>query len=74
MFVFPSLTRKLAFDDSPDQTLKPFITDRPGLDWEHHIAETPRDLWRVGGLDAPPSFSEAEKIWVETNKPTPWRL
>jgi Putative oxalocrotonate tautomerase enzyme len=49
------------------KALKPFITDRPELEWEHHIYETPRDLWRVGGLDPPPPESEAEKSWKEKN-------
>lgn len=32
------------------QTLEPHIQARPELEWEHHIYETPRDLWRVGGI------------------------
>ena len=54
------------------QALRPWIADRPELSWEHHIAETPRDLWRVNGLDAPPSNSEAEAMWTRENKPLPW--
>jgi len=54
--------------------LKPFIADREELEWEHHIYETPRDLWRVAGLDAPPQDSEAEKMWVEKNFPVPYEV
>lgn len=49
--------------------MKPYIIDRSEIDWEMHIYETARDLWRVQGLDPPPSHSDAEKEWVEKNKP-----
>jgi len=48
--------------------------DRPELEWEHHIYETPRDLWRIQGLDPPPQFSDAEKLWIEKNKPVSYHL
>lgn len=43
--------------------------DRDGVDWELHISETPRDLWRVQGIDPPPTDSEAEKSWKANNMP-----
>lgn len=49
--------------------MKPHIIDRSELDWEMHIYETQRDLWRVQGVDAPPAFTEAEKLWFDENKP-----
>jgi hypothetical protein len=52
--------------------LKPHIIDRPEIQWELHIYETPRDLWRVQGLDAPALGSEAEKEWVRLNKAVPY--
>ncbi|KIW18499.1 hypothetical protein PV08_02787 [Exophiala spinifera] len=58
--------------DKINDTLKESIIDRGELDWEMHIYETPRDLWRVQGMDAPPAFSEAEKEWKEKNKPVPY--
>ncbi|KAI1617229.1 putative oxalocrotonate tautomerase [Exophiala viscosa] len=58
--------------DVINEVLKPFIIDRKELDWEMHIYETPRDLWRVQGLDPPPVASDAEKFWAEQNKPTPY--
>ena len=58
--------------DKINDGLKPWIADRPELMWEHHIAEHPRDLWRVQGLDPPPSYSEAELEWTRTNKPAAW--
>jgi len=57
---------------SISQTLKPYIIDRVELDWELHISETPRDLWRTKGIDPPPAHSDAEKMWVEKNKPVPY--
>jgi len=54
--------------------LKPHIADRPELEWEHHIYETPFDLWRVQGLKAPPPESEAEARWTRENRATPWKL
>jgi hypothetical protein len=52
--------------------LEPHIQARPELEWELHIAETPRDLWRINGIDPPPSNSEAEKTWKEQNKALPY--
>jgi phenylpyruvate tautomerase PptA (4-oxalocrotonate tautomerase family) len=49
----------------------PFTTDR-GLDVEFHVEETPRDLWMINGLRPPPSGSDAEKLWVEQNRPVPY--
>lgn len=51
--------------DMINVALKPFITDRKELEWEHHLSETPRDLWRVNGIDPPEQESEAEKSWKE---------
>ncbi|WP_406432093.1 tautomerase family protein [Streptomyces sp. NBC_00631] len=51
--------------------LAPFIKER-GFDWEIHFDETPRDLWRVQGLIPPESFSDAEKMWLEENRPVPY--
>jgi hypothetical protein len=57
-----------------EKTLKPWIEDRKELQWEIHISETPRDLWRTQGIDPPSSGSETEKVWVKQNKPTQYRL
>lgn len=55
------------------QVLKPFIADRGDLDWELHVAETPRDLWRVQGIDPPPNDSEAATRWRADNKASEWQ-
>jgi len=54
------------------QALKPFIIDREELDWELHVCETPRDLWRIQGLDPPPPHSDNEKLWAEKNRAIPY--
>ncbi|RYO42797.1 hypothetical protein AA0111_g705 [Alternaria arborescens] len=58
--------------DKINETLRPYILDRKELDWEMHISETPRDLWRVQGIDPPPTDSEAEKSWKAKNYAHPY--
>lgn len=36
-----------------DAALKPHIADK-GYDWEYHVDETPRGLWKINGLNPPP--------------------
>lgn len=57
--------------DKVNEALKPHIADK-GYDWEYHIDETPRSLWRTNGLSPPPWRSVAERKWAEANKPFPW--
>ncbi|KFY26016.1 hypothetical protein V491_01509 [Pseudogymnoascus sp. VKM F-3775] len=54
-----------------DGILKPHIEEK-GYNWEYHIDETERQLWKVNGLYAPPFGSQSEKIWFAANKPLPW--
>jgi hypothetical protein len=56
-----------------DKALKPHIADR-GYDWEFHIDETERGLWKINGLIPPPYKSEAERLWIKQNRPVPWEL
>lgn len=58
--------------DKVDAALKPHVQDK-GYDWEYHIDETERRLWRVAGLYAPPFGSEEEKMWFRVNKAVPWK-
>ncbi|KAF2844867.1 hypothetical protein T440DRAFT_502842 [Plenodomus tracheiphilus IPT5] len=55
-----------------DRVLKPHVADK-GYDWEFHVDETERRLWKVQGLHAPPFKSEAEKVWTKLNKAVPWK-
>ncbi|KAF2180871.1 hypothetical protein K469DRAFT_591138 [Zopfia rhizophila CBS 207.26] len=54
-----------------DQALKPHIDDK-GYDWEFHVDETERRLWKVNGMIPPPFNSEEEKSWVRENRPVPY--
>lgn len=54
-----------------DAALKPHVADK-GYDWEFHVDETERRLWRVQGIDPPPFKSEAEKLWVKENRAVPY--
>ncbi|CAN9094910.1 hypothetical protein CC77DRAFT_401772 [Alternaria alternata] len=54
-----------------DSVIKPHIADK-GYDWEFHIEEPRRDLWKIQGLIPPPLVSEAHKKWRRENKPTPY--
>lgn len=36
-----------------DAALKPHVADE-GYDWEYHVDETPRGLWKINGLNPPP--------------------
>ncbi|OCK76410.1 hypothetical protein K432DRAFT_360432 [Lepidopterella palustris CBS 459.81] len=55
-----------------DEAIKPHIHDM-GYDWEYHIDETERRLWKVKGLYAPPFGSEEENMWAKENKAVPWK-
>ncbi|KAH7089276.1 putative oxalocrotonate tautomerase [Paraphoma chrysanthemicola] len=54
-----------------DKALKPHVADK-GYDWEFHIDETDRRLWKVNGLIPPAWKSEQEKIWFKENRPVPY--
>lgn len=55
-----------------DKLLKPHVADK-GYDWEFHVEETERRLWKVNGLIPPPRRSEAEKLWFKENRAVPWK-
>ncbi|KAF8508100.1 putative oxalocrotonate tautomerase [Hysterangium stoloniferum] len=40
-----------------------------GIDWEFHIEQHERGLWRINGFNPPPSRSEGEMIWARENRP-----
>jgi hypothetical protein len=54
-----------------DALLKPHIADK-GYDWEFHVDETDRRLWKINGMNAPPFRSEAEKVWFRENRAVEW--
>ncbi|KAF2495028.1 hypothetical protein BU16DRAFT_424865, partial [Lophium mytilinum] len=61
----------LRFCGRLDEALKPHIEDM-GYDWEYHVDETERRLWRIQGLYPPPYGSEDEKLWARENRASPW--
>lgn len=54
-----------------DAVLKPHIADK-GYDWEYHVAETERRLWKVNGMIPSPSKSEHEQLWARENRAVPY--
>lgn len=58
---YRSFTRKV------DRALKPHVED-VGYDWEYHIAETERGLWKINGLVPPPWRSEEERVWAREGR------
>lgn len=53
-----------------DAALKPHVADK-GYDWEFHIDETERRLWKINGMFPPAFGSEGEKLWFDKNLPVP---
>ena len=54
-----------------DNTLKPHVAEK-GYDWEYHVDETERRLWKLNGWIPPPWKSEQEQIWVKENLAVPY--
>ncbi|KAJ5776166.1 uncharacterized protein N7511_001177 [Penicillium nucicola] len=54
-----------------DKILGPHVAEK-GYDWEYHVDETERRLWKINGMIPPPWKSEEEKLWVEENKAVPY--
>jgi hypothetical protein len=53
-----------------DAALKPHVADK-GYDWEFHIDETERRLWKINGMFPPEFKSEGERVWREENQAVP---
>lgn len=51
-----------------DQVIKPHVADK-GYDFEYHVDQTDRRLWKINSLIPPPHKSDAEKLWVKENRP-----
>ena len=54
-----------------DTVLKPHISDKD-YDWEYHVGETDRRLWKINGMIPPPYRSEEEQEWVKENRAIPY--
>jgi hypothetical protein len=54
-----------------DKVLATHVADK-GYNWEYHVDETERRLWKINGMKPPPWKSEKEKLWLEKNRPVPY--
>ncbi|GJJ16040.1 hypothetical protein Clacol_010319 [Clathrus columnatus] len=57
--------------DRVEGAFAPLFRER-GLEWEFHIEQHERELWRIQGFNPPPSGSEGEKLWREKNRAVPY--
>jgi phenylpyruvate tautomerase PptA (4-oxalocrotonate tautomerase family) len=68
---FPNADLQQRYMKRLDDIIVP-IFEPKGLNWEYHIDETPRELWKLQSIVPPPHLSEAHHKWVKENKATPW--
>lgn len=54
-----------------DAVLKTHVADS-GFEWEYHVDETERRLWKMNGLRPPEWKSEAERVWARENRVVPY--
>ena len=54
-----------------DGVLRPHIADKD-YDWEYHVTETERGLWKINGLIPPAWKSEEEQLWAKENRAVPY--
>ncbi|KAJ5614608.1 hypothetical protein N7528_008262 [Penicillium herquei] len=54
-----------------DQIIKPHVADK-GYDFEYHVDETERRLWKINSLIPPQYKSEEEQLWVKENRAVPY--
>ncbi|KAJ5698937.1 hypothetical protein N7462_000942 [Penicillium macrosclerotiorum] len=54
-----------------DQIMKPHLLDK-GYDFEYHVDETERRLWKINSLTPPSYKSDAEQLWAKENRPVPY--
>ena len=53
-----------------DAIISPYMKEN--VDWEYHVAETERRLWKVNGMVPPQHESEQEKVWAKENRAVPY--
>ncbi|PHH85648.1 hypothetical protein CDD83_120 [Cordyceps sp. RAO-2017] len=54
-----------------ERVLEPHVARR-GYDWEFHVNEADRRLWRINGFVPPEHPSEVEDLWARENRPVPY--
>lgn len=55
-----------AFLKALDDVVRPVLKPK-GIRWESNVYETPRDFWRLQGMDPPDFNSDMLKRWVKDN-------
>ncbi|GAQ44585.1 hypothetical protein AtubIFM56815_004743 [Aspergillus tubingensis] len=50
-----------------DSVMKPHLLDK-GYDFEYHVDETDRRLWKINALVPPPFGSEGEMVWIREGR------
>jgi hypothetical protein len=60
-----------SFIERFEGAIAPYIKGR-GVNWELHIEEHAREMWRENGLVPPLPKTEGEKLWVKLNKSVPY--
>lgn len=50
-----------------DSVMKPHLLDK-GYDFEYHVDETDRRLWKINALVPPPFGSEGERVWIREGR------
>ena len=69
---FESEKQKQSFLAAIEHVLQPF-REKKGADSEYFVLEGSRDLWRINGIIPPPTRSDEEKAWAESNRPRMWQ-
>jgi phenylpyruvate tautomerase PptA (4-oxalocrotonate tautomerase family) len=60
-----------AAGDTFNKLLTPLLKGK-GYDWEFHITESDRRLWKVNEFTPPERRTEGEALWVKENRPVPY--
>jgi phenylpyruvate tautomerase PptA (4-oxalocrotonate tautomerase family) len=63
---------KVSIKNRIEAAMKSFVADK-GVRWEWSVAETPREMWRIDGIDPPPQQSEAFYRWWKEGVASEWQ-
>lgn len=56
-----------------DSVMETHLLDK-GYDFEYHVDETERRLWKINSLIPPPFKSAEEQVWVKENRAVPYEV
>jgi Putative oxalocrotonate tautomerase enzyme len=69
--VMPNVKSQNRYLNALDRILTPLFESK-GYQWEYHVIESSRELWKIQGLAPPAEGSEAEKMWKRLDRPVPF--